>query len=149
MQFQIQSDRIFAEDKSGKLLAEITFPETESGVCTINHTFLDESLKGQGIAGQLVQMAVRQITQQNRKVSAICSYAKHWLEQHSSKTVTVLQIFDEDYGCEGVPDGQEPMCSVLVQDTDGSQKWIKLSDSYLTENGIHEGDTIEEFFSLL
>lgn len=149
MQFQIQSDRIFAEDKSGKLLAEITFPETESGVCTINHTFVDESLRGQGIAGQFVQMAVRLITHQGRKVSAICSYAKRWLEQHSSKIVTVLQIFDEDYGCEGVPDGQEPMCSVLVQDTDGSQKWIKLSDSYLTENGIHEGDTIEEFFSLL
>ena len=54
MQFQIQSDRIFAKDKSGKLLAEITFPETESGVCTINHTFVDESLRGQGIAGQLV-----------------------------------------------------------------------------------------------
>ena len=29
---------------------------------------------------------------------------------------TVLKIFEEDYGCEGVPDDAEPMCSVLVRD---------------------------------
>lgn len=149
MQYQIQSHRIFAEDETGKILAEVTFPETESGVCTINHTFVDDSLRGQGVAGQLVQMAVRQIVQQGKDISATCSYAQHWLEKHSDKTITVLQILDEEYGCEGVPDGEEPMCHVLVQDKDSVEKWIKLSDRYVTKNAIHEGDTIEEFFSLL
>ena len=106
MQYQIQSHKIFAEDKTGKLLAEVTFPETESGVCTINHTFVDDSLRGQGIAGQLVQMAIKQIVQRGKNISATCSYAHHWLKKHSAKTVTVLQIVDEDYGCEGVPAGE-------------------------------------------
>lgn len=56
---------------------------------------------------------------------------------------TILKIFEEDYGCEGVPENEEPMCSVLVRDTDGHEKWLKIADSYLTENNIRTGDTIE------
>ncbi len=149
MQFQIQANKIFAKDETEKLLAEITFPETETGTCTISHTFVDDSLRGQGIAGKLVQMAIRQILQQGKNISATCSYAGKWISQHSDKTVTVLQILDEDYGCEGVPDGEEPMCRILIQNKENSQKWIKLPDNYLTEHAIHEGDAIEEFFFLL
>ena len=56
---------------------------------------------------------------------------------------TVLKIFEEDYGCVGVPDDAEPMCSVLVRDADSNEKWLKLPDSYLTENNILEGSCIE------
>ncbi|GEM_PF-39340 len=149
MQYQIQKNRIFSEDATGTILAEINFPETESGTCTIVRTFVDDSLRGQGIAGQLVQKAVKTIIQQGCHVSATCSYARHWLEKYSVRTVTVLRILDEDYGCEGVPDGEEPMCRVLVRDKNSTEFWIKIPDSYLTKNAVREGDMIEEFFSLL
>lgn len=55
----------------------------------------------------------------------------------------ILKIYDDDYGCEGVPEGQEPMCSVLIQDSQGNESWIKLSDEYLTENSLNEDDTVE------
>ncbi|MCI7804465.1 MAG: hypothetical protein MR503_05235 [Oscillospiraceae bacterium] len=55
----------------------------------------------------------------------------------------IMKIYDDDYGCEGVPEGQEPMCSVLIQDSHGAEHWIKLSDGYLTENNLNEGDTVE------
>ncbi|WP_298482966.1 hypothetical protein [uncultured Ruminococcus sp.] len=55
----------------------------------------------------------------------------------------ILKIDEDDYGCEGVPEGQGPMCSVLIQDADGTEHWIKLSDAYLTENHLDEGDTTE------
>ena len=55
----------------------------------------------------------------------------------------ILKIYDDDYGCEGVPEGQEPMCSVLIQDSKGNEQWVKLSDTYLTENNLSEGDTAE------
>ncbi len=55
----------------------------------------------------------------------------------------ILKIYDDDYGCEGVPEGQEPMCSVLTEDEKKVERWIKLSDSYLTENNINEGDITE------
>ena len=47
MDFQHEKGRIFALDADGKLLAEVTFP-AENGVATITHTFVDDSLRGQG-----------------------------------------------------------------------------------------------------
>ena len=82
MNFQIESNRIFKEDENGKVIAEITFPETEKGIFCIDHTFVDDSLRGRGIAGQLVQLAVDKIKEQGGKFTATCSYAKHWLEKH-------------------------------------------------------------------
>lgn len=31
----------------------------------------------------------------------------------------ILKIYNDDYGCEGIPEGHEPMCSVLIQDSKG------------------------------
>ena len=45
-------NRIYGTDENGKVLAEITFPRTEPGVYTIEHTIVDDSLRGQGIAGR-------------------------------------------------------------------------------------------------
>lgn len=82
MDFQTESNRIYKEDENGKVIAEITFPETEKGVFCIDHTFVDDSIRGQGVAGQLVQLAAEKIQAQGGKVTATCSYAKHWLEKH-------------------------------------------------------------------
>ena len=82
MEFQKSEGRIFAQDETGKLVAEITFPTTSENTYCINHTFVDPSLTGQGIAGQLVQMAVVQIRAQGGAVTATCSYAAKWLEKH-------------------------------------------------------------------
>ena len=57
MEFQKEPGRIFALGEDGKLLAEITFPTGEDGVADIDHTFVDESLRGQGVASQLVRAA--------------------------------------------------------------------------------------------
>ncbi len=59
------------------------------------------------------------------------------------KKYKILQIIEEDYGCEGVPDGQEPMCHVLLQNEDGPECWKILPDSLLTEKKLQEGDRIE------
>ncbi len=83
MDYQHEPHRIFAQDEQGNLLAEITFPERTEGVYVIDHTFVDDSLRGQGIASALVNMAVEQIKSQNGTVEATCSYAVRWLEKHS------------------------------------------------------------------
>ena len=77
--FQKEKCRFYMEDENGKLIAEITFPETEPGVFTIDHTFVDSSLRGQGIASKLVQAAVDTIHCQGGKVKATCPYAVEWL----------------------------------------------------------------------
>ena len=80
MEFQKETGRIYAE-KDGKLIAEITFPD-ENGVAVIDHTFVDDSLRGQGVAGQLVRAAVDQIRQEGRKARPVCSYAQTWFDRH-------------------------------------------------------------------
>ncbi|MGN0605089.1 MAG: GNAT family N-acetyltransferase [Oscillospiraceae bacterium] len=82
MDFQIEKNRIFKEDENGKVIAEIIFPEREKGVFCIERTFVDDSLRGQGIAGQLVQLAADKIAEQGGKAEAVCSYAKKWLEKN-------------------------------------------------------------------
>ena len=59
MEFCKEPGRIFATDETGKLLAEVTFPEQE-GIAVINHTFVDGSLRGQGVAGQLLRAVASQ-----------------------------------------------------------------------------------------
>lgn len=55
---------------------------------------------------------------------------------------TVIKIIENDYGCEGVPDGQEPMVKVKLRDESGSVLWITESDALLYRLGIDEGDRV-------
>lgn len=79
MEYKIENNRIYCQNEENELIAEITFPEIEDGVFCINHTFVDNSLRGQGVAGQLVKLAVEKIQERGGKVTATCSYAQHWL----------------------------------------------------------------------
>ncbi len=79
---EFEANRILQRDETGKIVAEITFPETSPGVFVIDHTFVDGSLRGQGVASKLVQAAVDEIKKRGGRVEATCSYAKKWLEEH-------------------------------------------------------------------
>ena len=48
----------------------------------------------------------------------------------------VIDISEEDYGCEGIPEDSELMCSVLIESSDGTQKWLKIADRYLRETTL-------------
>lgn len=83
MDFQKEPGRIFALDKSGKTLAEVTFPTKEDGVAEIDHTFVDPSLRGHGIADQLLHEAAETLRQEGKKARLVCSYAVTWFENHT------------------------------------------------------------------
>ena len=78
----VTENRISQKDKNGRVIAEITFPETSPGIFVIDHTFVDESLRSQGVASKLVQAAVDEIKKRGVQVQATCSYAKKWLKEH-------------------------------------------------------------------
>lgn len=81
MEFLYEPERIYATDPQGKLIAEITFP-SHNGVAVIEHTFVDSSLRGQGVADQLVRAAVAQLKAQGSAAQATCSYASKWFAAH-------------------------------------------------------------------
>lgn len=85
MLFHEEPGRIYAEDEKGKVIAEIVFPEVRPGVCEIMHTYVDNGLRGQGIAGKLMTLAVAAIEREGKTVTASCSYAVKWLPRRGAK----------------------------------------------------------------
>ena len=90
MDFQKEEGRIYLE-KDGKIIAEIEYEDLGNNEYNIFHTFVDESLRGQGVASKLVELAIEEIKKKNEKklnsdsdvkIRATCSYAKVWLERH-------------------------------------------------------------------
>lgn len=82
MEFIKEDNRIYVINDKNEMVAEITFEEIEKGIYNIDHTFVDESLRGQGIAQKLVEMAIEEIKSKNGTVQATCSYAKHYIEKY-------------------------------------------------------------------
>lgn len=86
MEWKKEAHRIYVEDEAGELLAEITFPLVEEGVVDINHTFVSEVLRGQGMAGKLMSAAVEAIRENGWKARTSCSYAENWKGKHPENT---------------------------------------------------------------
>lgn len=89
MEFIKERERIYANDENGKMICEITFPEVEPGLFDIDHTFVDDSLRGQGIAGKLMDQAVETIRENGGNIRATCSYAVTWLEKNPQEDLSV------------------------------------------------------------
>ncbi len=89
MEFQYEQGRVYALDPTGALLAEVTFP-VSGGIANINHTFVDSSLRGQGVAGQLLSAAAAQIRAAGLKARPTCSYAVRWFSEHPEHSDLLL-----------------------------------------------------------
>ena len=81
MPFVTESNRIYYAQE-GRTLAEITFPALDDTTVNIDHTFVDECLRAQGVAGRLMELAAADLERTGRKAVATCSYARRWLENH-------------------------------------------------------------------
>ncbi|UTH13436.1 GNAT family N-acetyltransferase [Macrococcus equipercicus] len=78
-----QGDNRFYIDEGSSFKAEITFvPQGDTLV--IDHTFVDPSLRGQGVAKQLVDRVVAYARQENKKILPVCSYAMIVMERDLS-----------------------------------------------------------------
>lgn len=62
-------------------LAEITFVPTGADKITIDHTYVSESLRGQKIGLQLIDKVAEYARTENKKIIALCPYAKKVMTQ--------------------------------------------------------------------
>ena len=67
--------------ENDEILAEIDFPMIKEGVIEITHTIVSPSLQGQGIARKLVDKVLEIAKVKGYRVTASCSYARHYLEK--------------------------------------------------------------------
>ena len=77
-----EKEKVICVDENGKEIGVVTFPETEKGIFTINHTFVDSSMQGKGIAAELVKRAIESINLSGGKIRATCSYAQKYIEKN-------------------------------------------------------------------
>lgn len=82
-QFYIGSDPFCAK-------AVVTYVFNDKNTILIDHTFVSDELRGQGIAKDLVDAVVNYARQENLKIIPLCSYAE-WLMKSSEKYGDVLK----------------------------------------------------------
>lgn len=82
MKFKIETGRIWLPDAQGRTLAEVLFPAAGEGTVNITHTYVDDSLRGQGVAGELMESVAAELRRQGKKAKISCSYAFGWFSKH-------------------------------------------------------------------
>lgn len=67
----------------GKRVAEMTYANAGKTGFTIDHTEVDESLRGQKVGDKLLAEAVRYAREKGLKIDATCSFALRKLQQNA------------------------------------------------------------------
>lgn len=74
----------FYVQQDGKRIAEMTYSRTNPALIVIDHTEVDESLKGQGVGRQLLDALVAWVRSTNTKVIALCPFARAQFDKDPS-----------------------------------------------------------------
>lgn len=56
--------------------------------------------------------------------------------------LTITDIMEEDFGCEGRPQEQEPMVTILVRDPDGHEQIFSMADRLAYARDLDLGDLV-------
>lgn len=91
MEFRKRLDRIWLEDETGREIAFVSFPARDKHTVTIASTVVDDSLRGQGIAGALLDALAQELRASGRKAVPVCSYAVKWFQRHPEQADLLAQ----------------------------------------------------------
>jgi predicted GNAT family acetyltransferase len=103
MDWKYKEGRIYSTDEKGELLAEATFVRREHGEIEIDHTYVNPSLRGQGVAGKMMKVVADYIREKGLKATATCSYASDWFRKNAESYADILL---KDHG------DQAPACKI-------------------------------------
>lgn len=79
---QFEPGRFFARDDHQEIIAEITCEPHQQNELLIDRTYVAESLRGQGVASQLMQRVIRYAQLYDLKIIPECTYAKAYFKRH-------------------------------------------------------------------
>lgn len=95
LDFIKKNNHIYSLNESGDMTSEVTFPLDGKHVL-INRTFVDPSLRGQGVANLLLEAAYESIKAQNLKAIPTCTYAVAWFKRNKDKHDVLVKGIDLD-----------------------------------------------------
>lgn len=58
------------------------------------------------------------------------------------KSYIIIDMFEKDFGCEGLPEGQEMETEVSLRTVDGEILEVTIPDAELVSKDINEGDWV-------
>jgi len=82
MNWTYEDGRIYSIDDKNELMAEATFVFKENREVDIDHTYVHPTLRGQGVAGKMMETVAAYLKEKGLKASASCPYANAWLKKH-------------------------------------------------------------------
>mgnify|MGYP001623720985 FL=1 len=91
MEFRKRLDRIWLEDEAGREVAFVSFPAQDEHTVTILSTVVDDTLRGQGVAGALLDALAQELRASGRKAVPVCSYAVQWFRRHPEQADLLVQ----------------------------------------------------------
>ncbi|MGA7616986.1 MAG: GNAT family N-acetyltransferase [Thermoanaerobaculia bacterium] len=68
--------------RNGRGEAKLGYRPKDGGVIDIQHTNVDDDLRGEGVASALVERAFQYARENDLRVIATCTFAKRWAEKH-------------------------------------------------------------------
>lgn len=83
------TNRFYIGETEETLIAEIIWEEREPGVLDVYRTFVDDSLRGQGVAGKLLDRLVEYARDNQLKLMPNCSYVEKKFVASSEKYADV------------------------------------------------------------
>jgi predicted GNAT family acetyltransferase len=92
MEYIYEDNRIYSLGENELLLAEVTFPKRDELRVDINHVYVDASLRGQGIASDLMLKAYEYIKAKDLKIIAKCPYAISWFKKNEEYQDIVINV---------------------------------------------------------
>lgn len=78
--FKTDENRFYLENADGKVIAYVGYVVSGENVLIINGTFVDPSLRGQGIGQSLIEQVVKLAIDNDKKIFPLCPYARKIME---------------------------------------------------------------------
>ena len=79
----------FATTRDGHA-AELAYARPSDDVIDFTHTFVDEALRGQGVADELARAALAFAREQHLKVKTTCTFMASFVKKHHAEYANIL-----------------------------------------------------------
>lgn len=78
----IEKENKIIYEKEGEEIGIVEYENIDETTINIYHTYVDPDYQGRHIAADLMEKLFQKLKEENKKATASCSYAKHWMEKH-------------------------------------------------------------------
>ena len=74
-------NKFYIGDEEENPIAELTFTLSNGNEIIVDHTYVSDELRGNGVAGMLVEKVVNYAREEGKTINPKCSYTKNKMEK--------------------------------------------------------------------